>query len=220
MSWQSQRDRVAELASVMALMAGTAARIANEIYQMNKTEVGELAEPYRKGLMGSSTMPHKVNPINFENSEANCGIAISLLQHLAEKLPVSRLQRDLSDSSALRNIGVAVGHSLVAIEAARRGLGRLAVDEAAAARDLESAWEVLGEAVQVVMRRHGLPDSYEQLKDLTRGRSLTREILHQFITGLALPAEARDYLLALTPQSYVGSAANAVRHINPTHVGK
>jgi adenylosuccinate lyase len=166
-----------------------------------------------KGEVGSSTMPHKVNPINFENSEANCGIAISLLQHLAEKLPVSRLQRDLSDSSALRNIGVAVGHSLVAIEAARRGLSRLALDPAAAQRDLESVWEVLGEAVQVVMRKHGLPDSYEQLKDLTRGRPLTKEILHQFIGSLALPAEARDYLLALTPQSYIGIAATTVRHV-------
>lgn len=166
-----------------------------------------------KGEVGSSTMPHKVNPINFENSEANCGIAIALLQHLAEKLPVSRLQRDLSDSSALRNIGVAVGHSLVAIEAARRGLGRLALDPAAAQRDLESVWEVLGEAVQVVMRKHGLPDSYEQLKDLTRGRPLTREILHQFIGGLSLPSDARDYLLALTPQSYIGIAATSVRHV-------
>jgi adenylosuccinate lyase len=166
-----------------------------------------------KGEVGSSTMPHKVNPINFENSEANCGIAIALLQHLAEKLPVSRLQRDLSDSSALRNIGVAVGHSLVAIEAARRGLGRLALDPVAAERDLAEVWEVLGEAVQVVMRRHGLPDAYEQLKDLTRGRPLSKEILHQFIGTLALPADARDYLLALTPQTYVGIAASSVRHV-------
>jgi adenylosuccinate lyase len=165
-----------------------------------------------KGEVGSSTMPHKVNPINFENSEANCGIAMALLQHLAEKLPVSRLQRDLSDSSALRNIGVAVGHSLVAIEAARRGLGRLALDPAAAERDLTDVWEVLGEAVQVVMRKHGLPDAYEQLKELTRGRPLTKEILHQFISGLALPPEARDYLLALTPETYVGSAARLVRY--------
>ncbi len=165
-----------------------------------------------KGEVGSSTMPHKVNPINFENSEANCGIAIALLQHLAEKLPVSRLQRDLSDSSALRNVGVAVGHSLVAVEAARRGLSRLALDPVAAERDLADVWEVLGEAVQVVMRRHGLPDAYEQLKDLTRGRPLSKEILHQFIGTLALPAEARDYLFALTPQTYVGIAANSVRH--------
>lgn len=165
-----------------------------------------------KGEVGSSTMPHKVNPINFENSEANCGIAMALLQHLADKLPVSRLQRDLSDSSALRNVGVAVGHSLVAIEAARRGLSRLAVDPAAAERDLAETWEVLGEAVQVVMRRHGLPDAYEQLKDLTRGRPLSKEILHQFISGLALPPEARDYLLALTPSTYVGIAPALVRH--------
>ena len=166
-----------------------------------------------KGEVGSSTMPHKVNPINFENSEANCGIAIALLQHLAEKLPVSRLQRDLSDSSALRNIGVAVGHSLVAIEATRRGLGRLALDPAAAERDLAEVWEVLGEAVQVVMRKHGLPDAYEQLKDLTRGRPLSKDILHQFINGLALPTDARDYLLALTPKSYIGIAATTLRHV-------
>jgi adenylosuccinate lyase len=166
------------------------------------------------GEVGSSTMPHKVNPINFENSEANCGIAMALLQHLAEKLPVSRLQRDLSDSSALRNIGVAVGHSLVAIEAARRGLGRLALDPAAAERDLADAWEVLGEAVQVVMRKHGLPDAYEQLKDLTRGRPLTKDILHQFISGLALPHDARECLLALTPRSYIGVAPSLVRHIS------
>jgi adenylosuccinate lyase len=166
-----------------------------------------------KGEVGSSTMPHKVNPINFENSEANCGIAMALLQHLAEKLPVSRLQRDLSDSSALRNIGVAVGHSQVAIEAARRGLSRLALDPAAAERDLAQVWEVLGEAVQVVMRKHGLPDAYEQLKELTRGRPLSQEILHQFISGLSLPADARDYLLALTPQTYIGIAPAAVRHV-------
>src|SRR4051812_1519454 len=166
-----------------------------------------------KGEVGSSTMPHKVNPINFENSEANSGIAIALLQHLAEKLPVSRLQRDLSDSSALRNIGVAVGHLLVAVEATRRGLSRLALDPAAAERDLAGVWEVLGEAVQVVMRKHGLPDAYEQLKDLTRGQPLTKEILHQFIRSLAMPTEARDYLLALTPQTYVGIAASAVRHV-------
>lgn len=168
-----------------------------------------------KGEVGSSTMPHKVNPIHFENSEANCGIAMALLLHLAEKLPISRLQRDLSDSSALRNIGVAVGHSLVAIEATRRGLSRLALDPAAAERDLVEAWEVLGEAVQVVMRRHGLPEAYEQLKDLSRGRPLTKDVLHQFISSLALPDAARDYLLALTPQSYVGIAATSLRHMAP-----
>jgi adenylosuccinate lyase len=166
-----------------------------------------------KGEVGSSTMPHKVNPINFENSEANCGIAMALLGHLADKLPVSRLQRDLSDSSALRNIGVAVGHLLVAVEATRRGLSRLALDPAAAERDLAGVWEVLGEAVQVVMRKHGLPDAYEQLKELTRGQPLSKELLHQFIAQLALPPEARDYLLALTPQTYVGIAASAVRHV-------
>jgi adenylosuccinate lyase len=204
-------DYLAEIFQMLARFSNILLSLDRDIWLY--VSFGYFKQAAVKGEVGSSTMPHKVNPINFENSEANCGIAIALLQHLAEKLPVSRLQRDLSDSSALRNIGVAIGHSLVAIEAARRGLGRLAIDEAAAARDLADAWEVLGEAVQVVMRRHGLPDSYEQLKDLTRGQALTREILHQFIGGLSLPAEARDYLLALTPQSYVGTAAKLVTHI-------
>jgi adenylosuccinate lyase len=203
-------DYLAEIFQVLARFSNILMSLDRDVWMY--VSFGYFKQAAVKGEVGSSTMPHKVNPINFENSEANCGIAIALLQHLAEKLPVSRLQRDLSDSSALRNIGVALGHSLVAIEAARRGLGRLAVDESAAARDLENAWEVLGEAVQVVMRRHGLPDSYEQLKDLTRGRPLTREILHQFIGGLTLPADARDYLLALTPQTYIGVAPALVRH--------
>jgi adenylosuccinate lyase len=204
-------DYLAEVFQALSRFANILLSLDRDIWMY--VSFGYFKQAAVKGEVGSSTMPHKVNPINFENSEANCGLAMSLLQHLADKLPVSRLQRDLSDSSALRNIGVAVGHLLVAVEAARRGLGRLAVDEAACARDLENAWEVLGEAVQVVMRRHGLPDSYEQLKDLTRGRALTREILHQFINGLALPPEARDYLLALTPSTYIGSAPAAVRHI-------
>jgi adenylosuccinate lyase len=203
-------DYLAEIFQAVARFSNVLLSLDRDIWMY--VSFGYFKQAAVKGEVGSSTMPHKVNPINFENSEANCGIAIALLQHLAEKLPVSRLQRDLSDSSALRNIGVALGHSLVAIEAARRGLGRLALDEAAAARDLEHAWEVLGEAVQVVMRRYGLPDSYEQLKDLTRGRPLTREILHQFVEGLSLPREARDYLLALTPQSYIGVAPQLVRH--------
>jgi adenylosuccinate lyase len=203
-------DYLAEIFQALARFSNVLLSLDRDIWMY--VSFGYFKQAAVKGEVGSSTMPHKVNPINFENSEANCGIAMALLQHLAEKLPVSRLQRDLSDSSALRNIGVALGHSLVAVEAARRGLGRLAVDEAAAARDLESAWEVLGEAVQVVMRRHGLPDSYEQLKDLTRGRPLTRDILHQFIGGLSLPTDARDYLLALTPQTYIGIAPQAVRH--------
>jgi adenylosuccinate lyase len=205
-------DYLAEIFQMLARFSNILLSLDRDIWMY--VSFGYFKQAAVKGEVGSSTMPHKVNPINFENSEANCGIAIALLQHLAEKLPVSRLQRDLSDSSALRNIGVAIGHSLVGIEAARRGLGRLAVDEAACARDLADAWEVLGEAVQVVMRRHGLPDSYEQLKDLTRGRALTREILHQFIQGLALPAEARDYLLALTPQTYVGVAAKLVAYLD------
>jgi adenylosuccinate lyase len=204
-------DYLAEIFQALARFSNILLSLDRDVWMY--ISFGYFKQAAVKGEVGSSTMPHKVNPINFENSEANCGIAMALLQHLAEKLPVSRLQRDLSDSSALRNIGVAVGHSLVAIEAARRGLSRLALDPAAAARDLAEVWEVLGEAVQVVMRKHGLPDAYEQLKDLTRGRPLTQEILHQFIGTLALPADARDYLLKLTPQTYIGIAPNSVRHV-------
>lgn len=203
-------DYLAEIFQALARFSNILLSLDRDVWMY--ISFGYFKQAAIKGEVGSSTMPHKVNPINFENSEANCGIAMALLGHLAEKLPVSRLQRDLSDSSALRNVGVAVGHSLVAIEAARRGLSRLAIDSAAAERDLVDAWEVLGEAVQVVMRRHGLPDAYEQLKELTRGRPLTKEILHQFIGGLALPADARDYLLALTPSTYVGVAPALVRH--------
>jgi adenylosuccinate lyase len=205
-------DYLAEIFQALARFSNILLSLDRDVWMY--ISFGYFKQAAVKGEVGSSTMPHKVNPINFENSEANCGIAMALLQHLAEKLPVSRLQRDLSDSSALRNIGVAVGHSLVAIEAARRGLGRLALDPAAAERDLSEVWEVLGEAVQVVMRKHGLPDAYEQLKDLTRGRPLTQAILHQFINTLALPPDARDYLLALTPQTYIGIAPSLTRHIS------
>lgn len=163
--------------------------------------------------VGSSTMPHKVNPIDFENAEGNLGIAGALLEHLAAKLPVSRWQRDLSDSTALRNVGVALAHSLIAYESCLRGLGRLEVDEAALARDLDGAWEVLAEAVQTMMRRYRVRDSYEQLKALTRGRVLARAELEAFIDGLAIPAHAKARLRALTPATYLGRAADLARAV-------
>lgn len=157
-----------------------------------------------QGEVGSSTMPHKVNPIDFENSEANVGISNALLEHLASKLSVSRLQRDLSDSSALRNVGVGVGHSLLALQSTLRGLSRLDVDYAALQADLEDAWEILAEPIQTVMKRVGYADAYERLKQLTRGARITREALQGFVRSLGLPDEDEQRLLALTPAAYIG----------------
>jgi len=167
-----------------------------------------------KEEVGSSVMPHKVNPIDFENSEANAGIANALFDHLASKLPISRLQRDLSDSSAERNIGTALGHSVVALRSALRGIARVEIDRKALAADLENAWEVLAEAVQTVMRKAGLADSYERMKDLTRGTAISREEMRAFIAGLDLPEEDKKRLLALTPDTYTGLAASLVRHVS------
>jgi adenylosuccinate lyase len=160
------------------------------------------------GEVGSSTMPHKVNPIDFENAEGNLGLANALLRHLSDKLPVSRWQRDLTDSTVLRNLGVALGHALLAFDACLKGIGRLDVDTEAVHRDLDQNWQVLGEAVQTVMRRYGVPEPYEKLKELTRGKNgISRASLHAFIRGLAVPEEAKQRLLALTPTGYVGNAA-------------
>jgi len=167
-----------------------------------------------EGEVGSSTMPHKVNPIDFENSEGNLGLANAVLRHLAEKLPVSRWQRDLTDSTVLRNMGVALGYALLGWVSLRQGLGRLAVDPSRLAADLDANWEVLAEPIQTVMRRHGLPNPYEQLKALTRGRTgITRASLHAFIDGLALPADAKARLKALSPATYIGNAALLAKRV-------
>jgi adenylosuccinate lyase len=163
--------------------------------------------------VGSSTMPHKVNPIDFENAEGNLGIANALLGHLAEKLPVSRWQRDLSDSTVLRNLGVGIAHSLIAYQSILRGIGKLEADPLALQRDLDANWEVVGEAIQTVMRRHGIPQPYEQLKKLTRGQRITPEQLRMFISELNLPEDVKDRLLALTPAAYVGFAPNQARQV-------
>jgi adenylosuccinate lyase len=165
------------------------------------------------GEVGSSTMPHKINPIDFENAEGNLGLANELLTFLATKLPVSRWQRDLTDSTVLRNTGVALGHALIALEAARKGLAKLDADLATIAGDLEGRWEVLAEAIQTVMRRHGLPDAYEQLKELTRGRTIDENTLRDFIGNLPIPAAERTRLLELSPSSYTGLAADLARRI-------
>jgi adenylosuccinate lyase len=167
-----------------------------------------------QGEVGSSTMPHKVNPIDFENSEANVGISSALLDHLATKLSVSRLQRDLSDSSALRNVGVGVGHSQLALQSTLRGLSRLDVDYAALQADLEDAWEILAEPIQTVMKRVGYADAYERLKQLTRGARITREALQGFVRSLGLPEEDEQRLLALTPATYVGIGPALVDYQN------
>lgn len=161
--------------------------------------------------VGSSTMPHKVNPIDFENAEGNLGIANALLAHFAEKLPVSRWQRDLSDSTVLRNLGVAIGHSTLAAQSLLTGLRKLDADAPRMQLELQNSWEVLGEAVQTVMRRHGHADAYERLKELTRGAAITRESLAAFLRTVDLPPAERDRLLALTPETYTGDAARLAR---------
>jgi adenylosuccinate lyase len=173
--------------------------------------LGYLRQRPVAGEVGSSTMPHKINPIDFENAEGNLGIANALLRHFAEKLPVSRWQRDLTDSTVLRNVGVALGHAVLAWRAALRGLGKVAADEARIARDLDGAWEVLGEAVQTVLRAAGVPNGYELLKDFTRGQPMDRQLLAGFIATLPLSPAERDRLTALTPAQYVGLAATLAR---------
>jgi adenylosuccinate lyase len=175
--------------------------------------LGYFRQRPKAGEVGSSTMPHKVNPIDFENSEGNVGVANALLRHLAEKLPVSRWQRDLSDSTALRNAGSALGYTLLAWGACLRGLGKLEADAKRLAADLDANWEVLAEPVQQVMRRYGVPAAYEKLKALTRGKRLERRQLAAFIRRLAIPSAAKKRLLALTPATYTGRAAELARRI-------
>ena len=175
--------------------------------------LGYFRQRTKKGEVGSSTMPHKVNPIDFENSEGNIGVANALLRHLSDKLPVSRWQRDLSDSTALRNAGTALGHTLLAYVSCLRGLAKLEADPRRIAEDLDANWEVLTEAVQQVMRRHGVAGAYEKLKTLARGKKLDRKQLTAFIRALPIPAEAKQRLLALTPAAYTGLAARLAKRI-------
>ncbi|HEY6355470.1 MAG TPA: adenylosuccinate lyase [Burkholderiaceae bacterium] len=175
--------------------------------------LGYFKQRLQAGEVGSSTMPHKVNPIDFENAEGNFGLANALLAHLSQKLPISRWQRDLTDSTVLRNMGVALGHTLLGYDSLQRGLAKLEVNRAAIAADLDGAWEVLAEAVQTVMRRHGLPEPYEQLKALTRGKAIDASAMGQFIDSLALPADEKARLRALTPSSYTGLAATLAKRL-------
>ena len=200
----------------MAELFDAVARANTILLDLNRDIWGYISLGYfkqrlREGEVGSSTMPHKVNPIDFENSEGNLGLANAMLGHLAAKLPISRFQRDLTDSTVLRNLGVAFGYCVVSYDACLRGLGKLELNSAAIDADIDNCWEVLAEPVQTVMRRYGLPQPYEQLKALTRGKGITAEALSQFIRQLDLPEEPKARLLSMTPRSYLGLAAELAR---------
>ncbi len=196
----------------MAELYDSFARINTILIDLNRDiwgyiSVGYFKQKVKAGEIGSSTMPHKVNPLDFENSEGNLGMANALLRHMAEKLPISRWQRDLTDSTVLRNMGVAFGYTLLAYDACLRGLNKLEINPEKLAQDLDASWEVLAEPIQTVMRRYGIANPYEQLKELTRGKGgINQASLHAFINDLAIPAEAKQDLLAMTPASYIGKA--------------
>lgn len=200
----------------MSALFDAIARANTILLDLNRDIWGYIALGYfkqklKEGEVGSSTMPHKVNPIDFENSEGNIGLANAVLRHLSEKLPVSRWQRDLTDSTVLRNLGVALGYCLVAWDSCLKGLGKLELNAQAIDADIDACWEVLAEPVQTVMRRYGLPQPYEQLKALTRGRGITEEALRGFIERLEMPTEAKNRLLKMTPRSYIGHAAKLAK---------
>ena len=202
-------DFIAELAHTQVRLNIVLIDLARDVW--GYISLGYFKQNTVEGEVGSSTMPHKVNPIDFENAEGNLGLANALFEHLASKLPISRWQRDLTDSTVLRALGEAYGHAMIAYLALDKGLGKLAINPARLSMDLEQAWEVLAEPIQTVMRRYGLPNPYEQLKALTRGHSITQETLREFINSLDIPADARQQLLALTPASYTGEAESLAR---------
>lgn len=204
-------DAMAELFDAIARTNTILIDANRDIWQY--ISLGYFKQKPKAGEIGSSTMPHKVNPIDFENSEGNLGLANAVLRHLAEKLPISRLQRDLTDSTVLRNMGVAFGYSLLAYDATLRGLGKLEADAQRMFEDLDACWEVLAEPVQTVMRRFAVENPYEKLKDLTRGKGITREGLHEFIRTLEIPETEKTRLLALTPATYLGKAIELARRV-------
>lgn len=204
-------DGVAELCDVAKRIDTIAIDLCRDTW--GYISQGYFKQAVKAGEVGSSTMPHKVNPIDFENAEGNFGIASALFEHFAAKLPISRWQRDLTDSTVLRALGTAFGHMLIGFDALQRGLGKLSANPERLAADLDASWEVLAEAVQTVMRRHGLPNPYEQLKALTRGQGITGASMRAFIEGLDLPADAKQRLLAMTPGSYTGLAEQLARAV-------
>jgi len=203
----------------MAELYDTLARINTILIDLNRDiwgyiSVGYFKQKVKSGEIGSSTMPHKVNPIDFENSEGNLGLANAVLRHMAEKLPISRWQRDLTDSTVLRNMGVAFGYTLLGYDSCLRGLNKLEINPVKLAQDLDNSWEVLAEPIQTVMRRYGIANPYEQLKELTRGKGgINKESLHSFINELAIPSNAKQALLEMTPASYIGKATELARSI-------
>ncbi len=204
-------DGVAELCDAQRRIDTILIDLARDVW--GYISLGYFRQKLKAGEVGSSTMPHKVNPIDFENAEGNLGVANALFGHFSEKLPISRWQRDLTDSTTLRALGEAFGHALIGFASLERGLGKLEVNADRIAVDLDHAWEVLAEAIQTVMRRHGLPEPYEQLKALTRGKGIARETLQTFIASLALPDADKQRLLALTPDTYIGLAADLARDV-------
>ena len=204
-------DYIAEICDVNKRIGTIAIDLCRDIW--GYIALGYFRQSVVAGEVGSSTMPHKVNPIDFENAEGNFGIANALLEHFAAKLPISRWQRDLTDSTVLRALGTAFGHALIGFDALQRGLGKLSPNQERLAADLDAAWEVLAEAVQTVMRRHGLPNPYEQLKALTRGQGITEQSMRRFIESLDLPADDKRRLLAMTPADYTGLAETLARRI-------
>jgi adenylosuccinate lyase len=205
-------DWVAELFHSLARYHTILIDLCRDIWSY--ISIGYFRQKTVEGEIGSSTMPHKVNPIDFENAEGNLGVANALLDHLASKLPISRWQRDLTDSTVLRVIGTAYGHSLVASSSLLKGLGKLETDTVSLDKDLDASWEVLAEPIQTVMRRHGIENPYEQLKSLTRGKRITQKDLAEFIRRLEIPEHARDSLLKLTPGAYTGNAAEMATKVD------
>jgi adenylosuccinate lyase len=204
-------DYMAELFDAVARTNTILIDLARDIW--GYVSLGYFKQRLKDGEVGSSTMPHKVNPIDFENAEGNLGLANALLRHLSEKLPISRFQRDLTDSTVLRNMGVALGYAVLAYSALMTGLNKLEINEAAIADDLDASWEVLAEPIQTVMRRFGLPQPYEQLKKFTRGEAMTRELMQGFIAGLDIPEAEKKRLMAMTPASYTGKAAELAKRV-------
>ena len=202
----------------MAELFDTLARFNTILIDFNRDIWGYVSLGYFKqkaiaGEVGSSTMPHKVNPIDFENAEGNLGLANAVLQHMSAKLPISRWQRDLTDSTVLRNMGVGAAYSLIAYQSALKGIGKLELNEARLSQDLDNSWEVLAEPIQTVMRRYGIEEPYEKLKELTRGQDMSAEVIQEFVSKLDLPEQARKELLALTPAGYIGNAVSQARSI-------
>lgn len=204
-------DFIAELFDALARYNVTLIDFSRDVW--GYISLGHLKQKTVAGEVGSSTMPHKVNPIDFENAEGNLGLANAVFDHLSRKLPISRWQRDLTDSTVLRNLGVGAGYTQIAFSSLHKGIGKLDVNEASLAADLNNAWEVLAEPIQTVMRRYGLPEPYEQLKALTRGQTITQATIAEFIETLDMPAEAKEQLKALTPSNYIGIASQLAKEV-------